>query len=459
MRVCDLRTTHLPTLGRVSGSWILLVLLSMLIKKYDLRELSPDALSRLLKRSEQDIEEASEIARRLIEEVVAEGDHALVRHLAQIDRVQVDPARLRVSPEEFAQASATLSEEVKQAVRVAVDNIRSFHTRQLPPRLTLEMLSPGVFAGEQTTAIDRVGLYVPKGKGSFPSVMAMLAVPAQIAGCSQIVVCTPPSADGTVDAASLYAAELAGVKNIIRIGGASAIAAFAYGTQSVPKVDKILGPCNRYGSAAKRLLKGVIDTGLPAGPSEAIIFADEFAEPRMVAIDLLNEAEHGPDSAALLVTHSVALSDAVTKLLPDLVTALPEPRRAFCTEVLHRFGGIVLTRDLSESLAFINDYAPEHLQVLIRDPFSVLGKINNAGEILLGEYTPISVANYCLGVNAILPTGGFAKTVSCTSIRSFLKGTSIAYCTREGFTSLRGPTQILAEYEGFPAHTRTARDR
>jgi histidinol dehydrogenase len=314
-------------------------------------------------------------------------------------------------------------------------------------------------AGEKITAIDSVGLYVPRGKGAFPSVMIMLGVPAKLAGVREIAVCTPPNPDGSVDAATLVAAREIGIENIYKIGGATAIAALAFGTATVPKVVKILGPGNQYCSAAKRLLVSQVDVGLPAGPSESIILADDSIDPNLAALDLLIEAEHGPDSAALLVTHSEALAQAVLEKLPALVEELPQPRRDFITRNLGTYSGIVLTASLDESVAFVNEHAPEHMELLVREPFAVLGSLRNAGEILIGPHTPICVGNYCLGVNAILPTGGFAKSHSCTSIHSFLKRTSLAYCSPEGFERLRDTTVRLAEYEGFPAHARAAARR
>jgi len=267
-----------------------------------------------------------------------------------------------------------------------------------------------------------------------------------------VIVCTPPTADGGVDDASLFTAQLCGVKEVYKVGGSQAIAAMAFGTQTIPKVSKVIGPGNAYVSAAKRLLYGKIDVGTPAGPSESIILCDENADAQIAAIDLLIEAEHGPDSTALLVTHSKELAEKVEKLLPDLVDNLPEERKNFCRTVFSHFGGIVLTANLEASLQFVNDFAPEHLEVLVDEPMSVLAEIKNAGEILLGPYTPITTGNFSLGVNAILPTGGFARTFSCVTVFDFLKRSSIGYMTKEGYDSIKDTARKFAEYEGFPAH-------
>jgi histidinol dehydrogenase len=289
--------------------------------------------------------------------------------------------------------------------------------------------------------------------------MLMLCIPAVIAKVPQVIVCTPPTAEGQVDDASLFAAELCGVKTVYKVGGAHAIAAMALGTDTVPKVNKVLGPGNSYVSAAKRLLYGAIDVGTPAGPSESIILCDEAADPYIAALDLLVEAEHGPDSAALLVTHDRSLAQQIKAFLPDLINDLPQERQQFCQTVLSHYGGIVLTADLDASVRFVNDFAPEHLEVLVREPMAILNKIMNAGEILLGPHTPITIGNFSLGVNAILPTGGFAKTFSCVSVYDFLKRSSIGYLTRGGYRRLKDVARKFAEYEGFPAHANAIKKR
>jgi histidinol dehydrogenase len=282
--------------------------------------------------------------------------------------------------------------------------------------------------------------------------MLMLCIPAVIAQVPKVIVCTPPTADGGVDDASLFTAEICGVKDVYKVGGAQAIAAMAYGTERIPKVHKVLGPGNSYVSAAKRLLYGAIDVGTPAGPSESIILCDETVDPRIAALDLLIEAEHGPDSTALLVTHSREVADQVQSLLPNLINDLPEERKNFCQAVMSGYGGIVLTASVEKSIQFVNDFAPEHLEVLVKEPMAILSDIVNAGEILLGPYTPITIGNFSLGVNAILPTGGFAKTFSCVTVYDFLKRSSIGYVTEAGYGRIKDVARKFAEYEGFSSH-------
>jgi histidinol dehydrogenase len=287
----------------------------------------------------------------------------------------------------------------------------------------------------------------------------MLATPAMVAGVTRIAAVTPPNQAGKVDNASLVAAEVCGIDEVYAVGGIQAMASLAYGTETIAPVHKIVGPGSAYTSAAKHLLHGVLDVGLPAGPSESIILTDEHVDYRLAALDLLVEAEHGPDSAALLVTHSREIAEKVKAILPEYIAELPEWRQNFVKNVMSNYGGILLTDSLADSIAFVNDYAPEHLEILTEDPFITLNRIKNAGEILLGPLTPIPTSNYCLGLNAILPTGGFARSFSSVSVWDFLKRTGIGYLSREGYERLQGITATLADYEGFPAHALAIRKR
>ena len=433
-----------------------------MIHFYELATMDVSQRARLLRRAEIQIDELIERVRPIIQEVRQRGDQALIEFTARFDRVQLAPDRLRVSREEIEQAYQMLDTSVLGAIEHAIRNVRTFHERQMPHEQWFTEVAPGVMAGEKITPVTSVGLYVPRGKGAFPSVMYMLATPASIAGVPRIVVCTPPGSGGEVDPASLVAADLCGVHEIYRVGGAQAIAALAYGTASIARVHKITGPGSGFVSAAKRLLYGTVDVGLPAGPSESIILADATANPELLARDLLIEAEHGPDSSSLLVTDSRALAEAVMPLLPDKMAALPEWRQAFCRTVFEApegTGGIVLASSMREAVDFVNEYAPEHLEVQVREPFALLPELKNAGEILLGPHTPFCMGNYSVGTNAVLPTGGFAHTYSCTSVYDFLKRTGLAYLTQEGYASLSETTRRLAEFEGFPAHANAVTER
>lgn len=431
----------------------------MKINFYKWRETPPDVRQKIFRRSEMDIDSVKAIVAPIIDDVRKNGDEALIRCAKKFDNAEV--TNIKATEEDFARASKKLDGKLKDSIRRCADNVRKFHQQQKDreEQRWLYEVMPGVWAGEQISPLPSVGLYVPRGKGAFPSVMYMLCTPAVVAGVPQIAVCTPPTPEGTVDDASLFTAELCGIKDIYKVGGAQAIAALAYGTQTVPKVAKVIGPGNSYVAAARRMLSNVIDAGMPAGPSEALVFADEFANPKNTALDLMNEAEHGPDSASILVTHSEKLARAVEALLPGLIKSLPENRRKFCEAGFSSYGGIVLTDSLEESIAFCNEYAVEHLHLKVRNPEDVVPQLKNVGEILVGEFTPIALGNFGIGVNAVLPTGGYAKTYSATSIWDFQKRTSLALAHRKGYDALKEAVITVSDYEGFPSHSNALRLR
>jgi histidinol dehydrogenase len=409
----------------------------------------------LCRRAEARLEEVLPAVQRIIDAVRAQGDEAVRGCTREFDGADLSGLSLSVSEEEVATAAAAVPAEVREAIQHAVRNVRAFHEGQAPPPLALREVEPGVFAGERWSPLDSVGLYVPRGRGSFPSVAYMLAVPAVLAGVPRVALATPPDHEGRPDPATLFAAGLCGVREIYRVGGVQAVAALAHGTLEIPRVDKILGPGSLYVAAAKRALSGVVDVGLPAGPSESIVLADRSADPRRVVLDLMVEAEHGADSSAFLVTPSAELAEEAQVLLPVLVAELAErdPQRArYVEQVLEGFGGIVLASSLREAAEFVNAFAPEHLQVACAEPFAVLSLVRNAGEILLGQQATFSLANYAVGCNNVLPTGGWARSASALSLRDFQKASSVVHVTAEGLARLSGPVARLADYEGFTAH-------
>ena len=429
----------------------------MRVNRHELASLSGEERDRLLQRVQQaDPGEAGEVVAEIVAAVRERGDAAVAEYTRKLDGADLAEVGFRVSPEEFDRAEAGLDSDVKDALRYAVENIRTHHEAQRPAAQWTKEIRPGITSGERWTPIASAGLYVPRGKGSFPSVMAMLSVPASVAGVPRVAVCTPPDPDGSVDPAALYAARLSGIDTVFRVGGAQAVAALAYGTESIPRVEKIVGPGNRYVTLAKRLVYGQVDPGLPAGPSESIVLCDDSADPEIAARELMVEAEHGPDSAALLVTSSAEVADAVEALLPGLAAALPDWRREFVETVLSGYGGIVVAASFDDAVAFSNDYAPEHLHVLAREPFEVLGRLEHAGEVLLGENTSIAFGNYAIGLNAILPTGGFARGYSCVGVPDFMKRSSFAHVTADGVPDVSRAAVSLARYEGFPAHAEAA---
>lgn len=411
------------------------------------------------RRAQANIEEILPRVQEIVSNVQQRGDEALIDYARQFDFGKAPFTGIRVTEQEFADGIAALSKEVREAVDLAYANIHSFHHKQLPEPMWFAELQPGVFAGEKVTAVDRVACYVPGGKGYFPSVMLMLGIPAAVAGVRSICVVTPPNPEGRADSAVLYAAHLCGIREVYKIAGAHAVAALAYGTATVPRVDKMVGPGSIYATAAKRMVAGVCDVGVPAGPSESILLCDETADPAIAALDLLIEAEHGNDSAAILVTHSKELADKAIEHLQTYIPQIPEPRQTYIKTVLNNYGGILLTANFAESCEFVNQYAPEHLEILVKEPFLALSRITHAGEILLGPYTPISISNYCLGLNAILPTGRFARSFSAVTVHDFLKRAGIGYCDARGYDLLSGATATLADYEGFPSHAFAIRQR
>ena len=431
----------------------------MVIRVLEWRSLPEPDKQKILTRSEQDIASAESSAREIIERVRSEGDRTLVEYTKKFDGADISRLPLRVEEREMAEAEKTLDASVKDAIRFCAENVRRYHEEQLPGAMSLKEVLPGVYSGERASPIPSVGLYAPRGKGSFPSSTYMMAVPARVAGVGRVVVVTPPDASGRCDSATLFAARFCEVHEVYRVGGVQALAALAFGTQSIRPVAKFLGPGNQYVTAAKRLLVGVVDVGLPAGPSESMIIADESADPRRICLDLLIEAEHGPDSQALLVTPSPKLARAVADMLPGLAASLPELRASYVKSVFANYGGIILAADIAEAAEIANSVAPEHLQIATADPFETLSLVRNAGEILLGQNTPFSLANYAIGANAVLPTGGKARTYSPLSVRDFLKYSSIAYLTERGHASLRDASITLADYEGFPAHAMALRKR
>ncbi len=431
----------------------------MMIAFYRWKDTDPRTRSKLLNRGQADIEQVVSQVRSIVDNVRKDGDKALRKYAKKFGCP--DLKDIKATDEEYERAEKALDPKVKDAIKRCADNVRKFHEEQMRrvEKHWMVEIEPGVRAGEQVSAIDSVGLYVPRGKSAFPSTMYMLTIPAVIAGVGTIAVVTPPRNDGTADDASLYTAQLCGVKNVYKVGGAQAIAALAYGTETVPRVRKVLGPGSPYVQAAKQTLFGILDPGMPACSSEAVIVADETADPYNTCLDMLNEAEHGADSAVLLITHDANLAGYVKKNLPAHIAELPEPHHTTCEKVMNGYGGIILTESIEDSISLSGRYAPEHLHLKVKNPQDLVPRLRNAGEILIGEYTPSTLGNYGIGVNHVLPTGGFAASYSCTTVWDFLKRTSLSEVTREGFESLKGPVTTLTDYEGFPAHGNVLRKR
>ncbi len=389
--------------------------------------------------------------RDIVATVRSEGDAALRRLTAELDHAEID--RFRVTEREFEAAREALSAEAVRAIERAIETVGEFHRAQLPAPVRVET-APGVVCERVTHPLDAVGLYVPAGTAPLPSAAIMLVVPAAIAGCRQRIVCTPPRPDGTADPAVLVAARLAGATDVFKLGGAQAVAAMAFGTETVPKVNKICGPGNAWVTAAKTLVAADPDGAaldLPAGPSEVLVIADGDADPVFVASDLLSQAEHGPDSQVLLVTPEETLAKAVAAELESQTEALG--RGSIVREALKHSSAIVVA-DLAEAIRVSNDYAPEHLILQVAGARDWLPRIRNAGSVFLGPWTPESMGDYCSGTNHVLPTYGYARTYSGLGIDQFLRYMTVQELTPDGLEGL-GPVAVtLAGLEGLDAHAK-----
>lgn len=420
-----------------------------------LADASPERLQRMLRRSSADIFDSERVAHvgAIIVDVERRGDAAVIDYTARYDGVTLAPERLAVARDETRRAYEAIDDALRAALAAAIDRARRYNERLRPPALTLDDLEPGITAGIKWSPVDGVGIYVPSGKGTFPSTLVTLVTPAVVAGVEEIAVVVPPRPDGSVDPAILVAADLLGVPRVFRCNGVAGIAALACGTATIPRVRMLGGPGNPYVTAAQIAVqsRGVRLLSV-LGPTESMILADESADADRLALDLLNEAEHGADSAALLVTVSDALVAEVQERLPRYLAQLPERRRGFAEAAMRDYGGAVVARSMDEALAFVNLYAPEHLQIATRDPLGTLAGVRHAGEVLLGQDTPFSAGNYAIGVPAALPTSGFARVASGVTVMSYLKATSVAALDARGLAAVRPVVERLGRYEDFPAH-------
>ncbi|MBI4640285.1 MAG: histidinol dehydrogenase [Candidatus Tectomicrobia bacterium] len=403
-----------------------------------------------------------ESIRQIVEDVREHGDKALLEYTRKFHQLDIKASSLKVSEEEFEEARKQVKGEVVDAINMFITHTTRYNQMLMPRSIWLEELDDGVLVGERCVPIEKVGLYIPSGKGSYPSTVVTMATPAVVAGVKEIYLFVAPKRNGSleVDPAVLVAAEMLGVKGVYRGAGVAGIAAFAFGTETIPRVYKVVGPGNPYITAAQLYIQlyGVPIT-LLLGPTECMVLADDSADPERVALDLLTEAEHGKDSASLLVTPSEELAREVGKHLDSFLTKLPDWRREFASAVFSGYGGAVITKTLDEAIAFVNDYAPEHLQVATRAPLELLTKIEHAGEILLGQHTPFSGGNYAIGVPAGLPTGQTAKVNSGITVHTFLKRSSVAYLQERGLRKVKKTIEALGDHEEFYAHALSVRAR
>lgn len=400
-----------------------------------------------IRRPQKKQAELENIVRQVFEAVRARGDSALIEYAETFDRAQLK--NLTVTRDEIEKAVQQIKPDLRMAIKHAAKNIRNFHTAQLPVDEDMQVEN-GVHCWRRTRPIERVGLYVPGGTAPLFSTVLMLAIPASIAGCREIILATPPRADGTVHPAILFTASLSGITSIIKAGGAQAIAAFAYGTESVRRVDKICGPGNQYVTKAKELAASAgIAIDMPAGPSEVLIAADGSADPEIVAADMLSQAEHGPDSQVIVIVDSVSLIDPILSAVNKQLAILP--RREFAESSLAN-SSILCVSERERVIEIINQYAPEHLIIQMRDAKSMEGRILHAGSVFFGSWTPESAGDYASGTNHTLPTNGYARAYSGVSVDSFVKKITFQEISPAGLKKLGPVIEVLAEAESLIAH-------
>ena len=419
-------------------------------------ECSPSQRERLLLRSELDVAAILPKVQRIVADVYRNGDAALIKYTEHFDGVRLSRKRLRVSRAEVRKAYGQIDPKAISAIRRAAKNIERFHRKQLPKEWIAE-LQPGIKAGQLVRPLASVGVYVPGGLARYPSSVLMAAIPARVAGVGQVIMCTPPRRDGQVDPATLVAADVAGVDAVFRVGGAQAIAAMAYGTQTIPSVDKIVGPGNVYVVAAKLLVAADVGIDFAAGPSEVLVIADASADPRAVAAELVAQTEHDPSAAAVLVTTSEELASGVRRQVRAMLKKTPRAR--IVRRSLRRYGRVILVRNLCEAVEFANEYAPEHLQLLVERARGLLKLITNAGAIFVGPWTPVAAGDFAIGPSHILPTGGAARRRAGLSVLDFVKLPSVQVLTKRGLKSIADTVEKLAGVEGLPSHARSVRER
>lgn len=408
---------------------------------------APEAWGDLLKRPALDVSSLFSTVQTVLDAVCTEGDEAVKRYGEQFDKVRV--SQLLTSEAEISEAEGLVDEPLKEAIRTAKNNIEKFHAAQRFTGSRIETTA-GVTCWQKAVAIEKVGLYIPGGSAPLFSTVLMLAIPAKIAGCNEIVLCTPPNKEGKIHPAILFAAKVAGVSKIIKAGGIQAIAAMAYGTETVPKVYKIFGPGNQYVTAAKQLVSlKEVAIDMPAGPSEVEVIADASANPEFIAADFLSQAEHGPDSQAILVTSAEGIVGNVIKAVQDQLELLP---RKGITEKALTHSRIIVLKDEAEVISFTNQYAPEHLIIQTADYASIAEQITNAGSVFMGAYTPESAGDYASGTNHTLPTNGYARSYSGVNLDSFIKKITFQEITPEGIKNLGNTIELMAAGEQLDAH-------
>ena len=395
-------------------------------------------------------DKAEQTVRSILADVKENGDDALKKYSLQFDRAEI--TSFAVTDSEIKAALSKTDSRLLFTMRQAAENIRAFHQKQKREGFVMSERE-GVLLGQRILPLDRVGIYIPGGTASYPSTVLMNAIPAKIAGVKEIIMVTPPASDGSIAPPILAAAYIAGVDKVYKVGGAQAIAALAYGTESIPRVDKITGPGNMYVATAKRQVYGLVDIDMVAGPSEILVIADDSADPFFVAADLLSQAEHDPMAAAILLTTSEQLALAVQSEVARQLYLLP--RRVIAEKSILNHGRIVVVSSLQEAAEWSNEIAPEHLELCVEDPFALLALIRHAGSVFLGHYSPEALGDYFAGPNHTLPTNGTAKFASPLSVDDFVKKSSFVYYSREALREVREEIEFFAQNEGLDAHAKS----
>lgn len=419
-------------------------------------ETKANILNDLLKRSPNNYGQYEATVDEIIENVKTNKDKAVFEYTLKFDKYALSKDNIRVTKEEIAEAYTKLDPKLVEAIRKSADNIRAFHTKQLR-NSWFDAKEDGTILGMKITALQRVGVYVPGGKAAYPSSVLMNVVPAKVAGVDEIIMTTPPGADGTVNPGTLVAADIAGVDTIYKVGGAQAIAALAFGTESIPKVDKITGPGNIFVALAKKAVYGYVSIDSIAGPSEILVLADETANPRYVAADLLSQAEHDELASAILITTSKELAEKVSDEVTNFTNQLS--RKPIIEKSLENYGYILVADNMDDAIEAVNEIASEHLELLTRNPFDTMTRIRNAGAIFLGEYASEPLGDYFAGPNHILPTNGTAKFFSPVNVDDFIKKTSIISYSRPALEKVHKDIELFAESEGLTAHANSIKVR
>jgi histidinol dehydrogenase len=410
-------------------------------------------LKRILRR-ELALENAFKAVEKILEDVKKNGDAAVRKYTKKFDGV--DLKQIQVQREEIDRAVENLDLKIRKCLEEAAANIKAFHQKQLGEKIWLTLMRKGIILGMKITPLESIGIYIPGGRALYPSTVLMAAIPAAIAGVNRIAMCTPPKKDGSVDPAILTAAQIAGVNEIYKVGGAQAIAALAYGTESIKKVDKIIGPGNVFVTAAKLLVRKNVEIDFPAGPSEVVIVADEYANPRFIAIDMIAQAEHDPSALAILITPSREIAE---KVEGELKMQLEKAKRREVVEASLKQSQIFLVKDLDMAVELVNMIAPEHVQLMLRDYLPALDKVKHAGTIFIGDYAPAALGDYASGANHVLPAAGYARVYSGLSLDHFIKKTTIQMASKQGLKMLRDIIITLAEAEGLYAHADSIKER